>query len=460
MHNFTKIKHYDNYLWNVRRERIFGFARVERITCSKCKCLHSKDEFSKAQLSKTIEKRICKGAEGVVWICSHASFSFDEVCALRDKKFPIGRGIEMYDFYVCTHPSHGSTGEELARSAPMICVTSRDGRRRHGSTLVLRSRTLIQIPNSEQIAQKQLESWLDGPENIICPHTLAQHCTAVPEDSLTDPTHSPIYISPLDTTRSACNSGACRVCCTLAQFCADLHCDTCWTIYRRHNDCGGKLDEVVLNVKRQVGPGVNLETTPRNPLWMSQMQTIETRSRKPWRESTCVGGEVFLQRYSGDVERMWLYARSQGRSNFFAPIHVPMLIESKDLAKRLPIRVYINVGWMYLRTISARSKGHSSHIGADKGFLVWSHVPRQDKLHGALPQWFLNAVRMLSGDPAAGLEFIPDLVLIIQASDHKLARATSYRLTEQGNCSSDANLPRGCNVDIGLLPIIVNKHVL
>jgi hypothetical protein len=205
------------------------------------------------------------------------------------------------------------TGEDLARSAPMLCVTPQDGRKHHGGIYVLSSWTLAQLSNSDKITGSQLNNGLTRLENSICLHTSTQPNSVVPKGGYqADPTQFPFHKSQLDTLASTCNKGACRVCCTFAQFCADIHCYTCWTIYRRHNDTKGKLDEVVLSVKRQVCLGTGLDTTPKSPTWLSQMQMAEKVDPESRRQSVCVDGETFLKKYDGEIEPMRLYARSQG----------------------------------------------------------------------------------------------------------------------------------------------------
>lgn len=315
MSEFTRLKGEDNYGWNCRREQAFGIDKSEKLTCSKCRCLHPRVQFSRDQLRVAQARRACIGAEGVIQICQHSSFTFDEVTSLLQKNLNIHEK-NMYDFRICIHPSHGCSGKDLATSAPMLGVVPKGGRAVYGSFIVSRTWTIAQVSSEKPLTQATLEKELSHLNELICPHTSTRDAiTGWLKDASRNGcvSHYPFYISQLDVQRPQCDYfGACRVCTTFASFCKDTHCDTSWIFYRRHNDPSLALDEVVLGAKRYLGPGLGRVMLPQHSSWLAQIKPDRLTSEELEREDTCLDGQRFLFKYKDEMNQTTLYARSQG----------------------------------------------------------------------------------------------------------------------------------------------------
>lgn len=311
---FEILKFNDNYNWNLRREAAFGIDNVDKITCNKCKILHEKNMFSPQQIKGIKEGRVCKGGENVLWICQHLSFSYDEVVALWDKKFPV-MGEEIIDFRICAHPSHLYGALEISHSAPFLGGSINSSGYFDRLCVVTRSWRIASVRSHEMPTEEMLESGLARLDDFLCPHVSTTDAIQIlpKRTAPAVPSRYPFYISQLDSSPPECRPGACRVCTTLARFCGHKHCDTSWTIFRQHNNPDIALDDIILSLKRQIGPGLGQTMTPHHPSWLAQITPDRLTNRELGKENSYLDAERFFTKFEGKTDPLIVYLRSRGK---------------------------------------------------------------------------------------------------------------------------------------------------
>ncbi|KAF2122654.1 hypothetical protein BDV96DRAFT_561152 [Lophiotrema nucula] len=307
---FAELMQEDVFLWHCRRERAFGAARIGKLTCSKCRCLHPMNHFTEQQSIEEQAKRVCKAAEGRVWICEHASMTFDEVVGLRAMKVMAG-GKEIFDFKICTHPTHGSNAADLAQCAPMISTKS------DGTYVISRSMTITTGPADSHLSKEQLVQALSNKSEFVCPHTfLCDHEVILPAQKYLpfepEEVDYPFYKSQLDIHRPVCSLGYCRVCNSIPRFCQKMHCGTKWILSRRHGAKSADTEEYAIHINRSFGPRFGQPLKPIHKTWQLQIDQVEGIDECSDLEHLLEDGKSFLDAHELEVDPLILYLRASG----------------------------------------------------------------------------------------------------------------------------------------------------
>ncbi|OCK85699.1 hypothetical protein K432DRAFT_12965 [Lepidopterella palustris CBS 459.81] len=260
--------------------------------CSNCRELHPRPKFSSTQLSGPPETRLCKGAEGVVELCPHVSLTLSEIRSLcgsphRDRDVRCQEGILM-----CTSPEHAQDPEDGMIPCPIIRVESRNPEK----YLLKRRLLILTIERDRPVTKSALaEAILHIPDlESICPHLKVNDFkTHRPFVDLECPTlHEnyneaehygrPRYWGPHGYSHGhirRCEPESCRQCWTTSRQCPVKHCNTTYTLFLRRHTQLGRLDDVVLTIRRYIGP-VSGPRYANHPSWLAQIvEPEEQRDR-------------------------------------------------------------------------------------------------------------------------------------------------------------------------------------
>ncbi|KAF2005640.1 hypothetical protein P154DRAFT_530466 [Amniculicola lignicola CBS 123094] len=300
---FGSVMVEDSYQWHCRRETIFGLSSTSKSPCRGCRTVRQQSHFTPTQLEKASHERLCRGHEGGLKLCEHTALCYEDVVALKDKRMAAKSDWTSH-VRICTHPSHGTTPEELLFHAPMITVNE------DLTIIISQTSALIRLPRKALPKKKLFQDALKDSNVSFCQHvSLNDVDSFLPNPSnrpwIVQPSDFPFYPSFLDPCTTECNQGACKKCLSLRQRCQECpwrDCQTSWRIYRRHHDPAVELDEIMICWRWEIMPTFWREISPISLTWLAHL------SPEP-RESLdfCVDGEAFLKMYpeiSADAIRL------------------------------------------------------------------------------------------------------------------------------------------------------------
>lgn len=247
---FKEVLRRDDYRRNCRLDREGKLPNKSLALCSNCRMLHPRSNFSSQQLLEPPESRLCIGAEGVVELCSHCSFTFEDLRKLHlDSPCCKNTTFAVRPFLVCASPDHAQDPDESAIPGPIIRLQSKFLKPQHAPMHeILRRILILTAKPREMVSEDLLTLAISSMSEQICPHL-----------HVSDPTtYQPFFPLECEGLNGVhfrrCDPWACWSCRSSWRHCPERACDTSYALFRRRHTQAGRPDDVVLTIIRKFGP--------------------------------------------------------------------------------------------------------------------------------------------------------------------------------------------------------------
>ncbi|OCL12404.1 hypothetical protein AOQ84DRAFT_386145 [Glonium stellatum] len=268
---FKEVLRRDDYRRDCRLDREGKLPDKSLALCSNCHMLHSRSKFSSSQLLEPPETRLCIGAEGVVELCSHCSFTFDDLREFhRDLYYSRESTYTVKPFLICSSPDHAQDPDESPVPGPIVRLGSTDrytsGQRRPAARHeILRRILILTVKQGETVSEDLFTQAISLMSEKICPHL-----------HINNPrTYQPFFSLECEGLSSGahfhrCDPWACWGCRSSWRHCPEPTCETSYALFRRRHKKAGRPDDVVLSIVRNFGPLTEARDV-NNASWLAQI---------------------------------------------------------------------------------------------------------------------------------------------------------------------------------------------